>query len=78
MTDVLVRNIPKEALDLLKQRAARRNRSLHQQLYGIITQAAHDDVDALVDRIRERRARYECDGARFGDSTESVRRDRDR
>jgi len=78
MTDVLVRNIPEEALLCLKQKAARRNRSLQRELHGIITNAAYDDVDALVDRVRERRVRYEASGRKVEDSTGMIRRDRSR
>lgn len=78
MPDVLIRNIPEEAVERLKQKAARQNRSLQQELYGIITRAAYDDVEALVDRIRERRVRYEAAGKKFTDSTGLIRQDRSR
>ncbi len=78
MSDVLVRNIPEEILKRLKQKAVRRNRSLQQELHGIITKAAYDDVDALVDRVRERRVRYEAAGGKVEDSTRMIRRDRSR
>jgi len=78
MTNVLVRNIPEDVLERLKERAARRNRSLQQELHGIITSAAYDDVEALVDRVRERRAKYEVSGKKVEDSTGMVRRDRER
>ena len=78
MTDVLVRNIPEELLERLKQKAVRRNRSLQQELHGIITSAAYDEVDALVDRVRERRVRYDVSGRKVEDSTGMIRRDRSR
>lgn len=78
MSDVLIRNISEETLQRLKQKAVRRNRSLQQELHGIITRAANDDVDALVDRVRERRARYEAAGGQVEDSTGMIRRDRSR
>jgi hypothetical protein len=78
MTDVLVRNIPEEALQRLKRKAASRNRSLQQELHGIITNAAYDDVNALVDRVRERRVRYEVTGKKVEDSTGMIRRERSR
>ena len=78
MSDVLVRNIPEEALERLKRKAARQNRSLQQELFGIITSAAYDDVETLVDRVRERRVRYESSGRKVEDSTGLIRRDRNR
>lgn len=78
MSDVLVRNIPEEALERLKRKAARQNRSLQQELFGIITSAAYDDVETLVDRVRERRVRYESSGRKLEDSTGLIRRDRSR
>lgn len=78
MSDVLVRNIPEEALQRLKRKAARQNRSLQQELFGIITSAAYDDVETLVDRVRERRIRYEATGGNVEDSTGLIRRDRNR
>lgn len=78
MSDVLVRNIPEEALQRLKRKAARQNRSLQQELFGIITSAAYDDVETLVDRVRERRIRYEASGGKVEDSTGLIRRNRNR
>lgn len=78
MSDILVRNIPEETLERLKQKAARQNRSLQQELYGILAKAANDDVEALVDRIRERRISYEVSGKTVEDSTRLIRRDRNR
>lgn len=78
MSDVLIRNIPEEALERLKRKAVRRNRSLQQELHGIITRAAYDDVDALVNRVRERRVRYEATAGKVDDSAGMIRRDRSR
>ncbi|MFA5802917.1 MAG: hypothetical protein WC911_10675 [Thermoleophilia bacterium] len=78
MSDVLIRNIPEEALQRLKRKAVRRNRSLQQELHGIITRAAYNDVDALVDRVRERRVRYKAAAGKVEDSAGMIRRDRSR
>jgi len=78
MSDILIRNIPKETLERLKQKASRQNCSLQQELYGILVKAANDDVEALVDRIRERRISYEVSGKTVQDSTRLIRRDRKR
>ncbi|MHB1396081.1 MAG: FitA-like ribbon-helix-helix domain-containing protein [Thermoleophilia bacterium] len=78
MSDVLIRNIPDQALQRLKQQAVRRNRSLQQELHGIITRAAYNDVEVLVDRVRERRSRYEVVAGKMEDSTSMIRRDRSR
>lgn len=78
MSDILVRNIPEDTLERLKQKAARQNRSLQQELYGILVKAASDDVEALVDRIRERRISYEVSGKTVEDSIRLIRRDRNR
>lgn len=78
MSDILIRNIPEETLDRLKQKAARQHRSLQQELHGIIVRAANDDVEALIDRIRERRLSYEVSGKTVEDSTRMIRRDRSR
>ncbi len=78
MSDILIRNIPEETLERLKLKAARQNRSLQQELHGIIVKAANDDVEALVDRIRERRVRYEISGKKVEDSSRLIRRDRNR
>ncbi|RJQ46634.1 MAG: Arc family DNA-binding protein [Gaiellales bacterium] len=78
MADVLIRNIPEDVMERLKQRAGRNNRSLQQELLRLVTQAAGDEVDELVSVIRERRAEYETAGRRFGNSVDLVRRDRGR
>lgn len=78
MSDILIRNIPKETLERLKQKASRQNCSLQQELYGILVKAANDDVEALVDRIRERRISYEVSGKTVQDSTRLIRGDRKR
>lgn len=78
MSDILIRNIPEETLDRLKQKAARQHRSLQQELHGIIVKASNDDVDALIDRIRERRAGYDVSGKNVEDSTRMIRKDRSR
>ena len=80
MTDILVRDVPNELVDSLKQRAARHGRSLQQELLDILTLTVREDSDRLTaleiaDVIRKR---LEATGRDFGDSTADIREDRER
>jgi plasmid stability protein len=80
MTDVLVRNVPEDILDRLKQRADEHHRSLQGELLTILEEAARarlspDEHLRLADELRERLARS---GRVFRDSVEDLREDRAR
>jgi plasmid stability protein len=77
MPDVLVRDLSDRAMELLKDQARSRGRSLQAELKHILEQAAQAaDVAAalaLADQIR-----HELTGRTLGDSTELVAEDRAR
>jgi len=76
MPDVLVRDLSDRALELLKDQARSRGRSLQAELEYLLEQAAQAaDVAALAiaDQIR-----HELTGRTLGDSTELVAEDRAR
>jgi len=78
MGNVLIRDVPQRVLESLKERAATHHRSLQQELVAILKEAAEDQVDRLVQQIREQRARYEKAGKHISDSTCLIRKDRKR
>ncbi len=47
MSDVLVRNLPPELVTALKERAARKHRSLQHELHAILQAAVDAEGDAL-------------------------------
>ncbi len=77
MPDVLVRDLSDRALELLKNQARSRGRSLQAELKHILEQAAQAaDVAAalsVADQIR-----HELAGRTLGDSTEIIAQDRAR
>ena len=76
MPNVLIRNIDKEVVDHLKQRALRNDRSLQAELQVIIERAAKADIvegRALAERIRRK-----LSGRKFSDSAKSIAADRRR
>ncbi len=79
MPDILVRSVPEQTLDALKKRAARKRRSLQQELLEILDASAREtlarDPAEVARMIRERLART---GRTFGDSAEQIREDRER
>jgi len=77
MPDVLIRNVPKKTLDVLRKRAAAGQRSLQQELRLLLErEATWASVDHVAEakRIREYIARHHPDQT---DSTRLIREDRD-
>ena len=76
MPDVLIRNVPRKIVEALKRRAARRGRSLQQELRAGIErlseQAEFDFVD-YAQQMREELLRRNKD---WGDAAKTIRRDR--
>lgn len=80
MSDILVRDVPQDLLELLKERAARNGRSLQREVMLIIESGIKEEVrrkDALAaaDAIRNRLA---ATGRDFGNSVDDLREDRAR
>jgi plasmid stability protein len=79
MPDVLVRGVPDEILDALKQRARANRRSLQQEVLRILETSAREaqavDPAQVADAIRQRLARG---GRSFSDSVPLIREDRER
>ena len=80
MTDILVRDVPQDLLDSLKERAARHGRSLQREVMLILEgslkeEARRRNALAAADEIRNRLA---ASGRTFGDSVEDLREDRAR
>jgi plasmid stability protein len=79
VSDILVRGLPPEVVETLKERARRHNRSLQAEVRDILQSAAgaglsHERVDAFLrvtDEIRRR------SGPQSTDSVELIRQERD-
>ena len=80
MSDILVRDVPDELLDSLKQRAARNGRSLQREVMLILEGTLKEEARRLnalaaADEIRNRLA---ATGRDFGNSVDDLREDRAR
>lgn len=78
MPDVLIRNIDKETLDRLKERAKRNKRSLQEELKELLKIHSGIQSDRAIEMVREIQEKYKKSGTIFPDSTEEIRKDRDR
>jgi plasmid stability protein len=82
LPNLLVRNLEQRKLDALKARAAKKGRSVQQELHAIVDDAikeeeylarkrrAYENANRLKEELR-------ATGRNFGDSTLDVRADRD-
>ena len=78
MADLLVRDVPREIVDILKRRASENRRSLQQELLLVLEDAVRKESINAVEaatQIRERLAGY---GRTFSDSSGLIREDRER
>lgn len=78
MADVLIRNIDEETLIRLKEKAALNNRSLQEELKELIEVHSGRDHEKAIAMVREIQEKYKRSGIVFPDSTEEIRKDRDR
>ncbi|MFO7848005.1 MAG: hypothetical protein R6V27_15675 [Balneolaceae bacterium] len=78
MADVLIRNIDKDTLKRLKDRAKRNNRSLQEELKELVDSYAKPDVDETRNRVNDILTKYKASGKSFPDSGEELSEDRDR
>ena len=78
MPNVLIRDIPDEVVNELKQRAKSRNRSLQQELSDILVETARRPYDDIAKRAAEIKRKLAGKGRSFTDSAELLREDRAR
>jgi plasmid stability protein len=76
MAQLLVRDIPRDIVEALKQRAARHGRSAEAEHRAILQEALHPARVAF--RQRARALRDQTQGRIAGDSADLIREDRDR
>lgn len=76
MAQVIIRNIDDEAILRLKERAQRKGISLERELRTIVVEAAGNDRRTF--RERAAKLRRKLGRKTHGDSTASIREDRDR
>jgi len=76
MPDVLIRNIDKETLERLKERARLNNRSLQEELRQLLRTHSGVEMEAARKMVREIQEKYEAEGKTFPDSTEEIREER--
>lgn len=80
MSDILVRDVPGDVLDALKERAGRNRRSLQQEVLAILEWEARHDANRLtaIEAARVIRERLAATGRDFGNSVDDIREDRAR
>ena len=78
MPDVLIRNIDKKTLNVLKEKASANNRSLQAELKQAIEEYAGPAHTEVVEMVREIQEKFLADGKEFPDSTVEIRKDRER
>ncbi len=78
MAQILIRNIPKETVDLLKERAKRNRRSLQGEVAVILEREASVSKYDYVDAARKLRERIARRGPQKTNSVDLIREDRDR
>ena len=77
MPNILVRNLPDEVVEELKQRARRHNRPLQQEVSDILIRSACQGRD-VAQRAATIRERLLARGGTFSDSVDLLREDRGR
>ncbi|MGB9858610.1 MAG: FitA-like ribbon-helix-helix domain-containing protein [Moorellaceae bacterium] len=78
LPDVLIRNVPKEVLTILKQRAAAKGRTLQMELHKILEEAAKEKSLDGIKLAAEIRKQLQVKGKSYSDSVDLIREDRER
>ncbi len=78
MANVLIRNIPEEVLNTIKNMAKRRNKSLQQELREALENMANQSSPDILQKAEELREKLRKKPIRFTDSAELLREDRAR
>lgn len=78
MANVLIRDIPDNVVDTLKQRAKSHNRPLQGELRDILLETARCSCSDIAQRAAEIRRKLSGERRSFTDSAKLLREDRDR
>jgi len=78
MANVLIRDMPDDVVEELKQRAKFHNRPLQRELRGILLENARRPFGDIAQRAAEIRLKLSGEHRSFTDSAELLREDRDR
>ena len=78
MADVLIRNIGKDTLERLKNRAKSNNRSLQEELKELVELHAAPDFEVTRNRVNEILVKYKASGKSFPDSGGELSKERER
>lgn len=78
MPDVLIRNIDEKTLKRLKDQAKLNNRSLQEELKEMVEHYSGTRQRNAIEMVREIQESYKRSGRIFPDSTEEIRKDRER
>jgi antitoxin FitA len=75
MAQIIVRNLPKEVVDRLKERARSEGRSLEAEVRNILQKETGSDMTKFAREIIKFRERWK--GRKFSDSAALIREDRE-
>ncbi|WP_406678073.1 FitA-like ribbon-helix-helix domain-containing protein [Neomoorella carbonis] len=78
MPDILIRNVSREVLSTLKQRAAANGRSLQMELHKILEEAAGEKSLDGIKLAAEIRKQLQAKMKNYSDSVDLIREDRER
>ncbi len=78
MPDVLIRNIDEKTLERLKERAKANKRSLQEELKELLEFHSGRNHEKAIEMVREIQEKYKQSGKLFPDSTEEIRKERER
>ena len=78
MTNVLIRNIPEEVLDKLRNMAKSHKRSLQQELRVVLEKTADQSSPDIFQKASDLRRKLRKKAVRFTDSATLLREDRSR
>ena len=78
MANILIRNVPDEVLNMIKNVAKRRNRSLQQELREALETMASQSSPDIFRKATELKEKLRKKSVRFTDSAELLREDKAR
>lgn len=78
MANILIRNVPDEVLNMIKNVAKRHNRSLQQELREALETMANQSSPDIFRKATELKEKLRKKSVRFTDSAELLREDRAR